>query len=143
MLGGTGPLVIAVPGMGDVRGEYRYLTPVLKAAGCRVVTVDLRGFGETSAKWSDYSAPAVGSDLLRLATHLGQTKAIFMGNSFVAGASRAGVAGSRVARSSKTGIIVRPSRIGCRFCWTMEDTVLAVVLGQPFSDDQAARPGRA
>jgi pimeloyl-ACP methyl ester carboxylesterase len=86
MLGGTGPLVIAVPGMGDVRGEYRYLTPVLKAAGCRVVTVDLRGFGETSAKWSDYSAPAVGSDLLRLATHLGQTKAIFMGNSFVAGA---------------------------------------------------------
>jgi pimeloyl-ACP methyl ester carboxylesterase len=85
--GGTGPLVIAVPGMGDLRGEYRYLTPVLKAAGFRVVTVDIRGFGETSATWSDYSAHAVGSDLLRLATHLGQTKAIFIGNSFAAGAS--------------------------------------------------------
>jgi hypothetical protein len=27
--GGTGPLVIAVPGMGDLRGEHSYLTPVL------------------------------------------------------------------------------------------------------------------
>jgi len=84
--GGTGPLVIAVPRMGDLRREYRYLTPVLKTAGYRVVTVDIRGFGETSAKWSDYSAHAVGSDLLRLATHLGQTKDIFIGNSFAAGA---------------------------------------------------------
>ncbi len=33
--GGPGPLVIAVPGMGDLRGEYRYLTPYLTAAGYR------------------------------------------------------------------------------------------------------------
>src|ERR1700730_12145447 len=60
--GGNGPLVIAVPGLGDVREEYRYLTPFLVAAGYRVVTVDVRGFGASSAKWSDYSAHAVGGD---------------------------------------------------------------------------------
>lgn len=39
--GGNGPLVIAVPGLGDVREEYRYLTPFLVAAGYRVVPVDV------------------------------------------------------------------------------------------------------
>src|SRR5580698_4067705 len=58
--GGPGTLVIAAPGMGDLRGEYRYLTPYLTAAGYRVVTVDVRGHGESSAVWDDYSARAVG-----------------------------------------------------------------------------------
>jgi pimeloyl-ACP methyl ester carboxylesterase len=85
--GGNGPLVIAVPGLGDVREEYRYLTPLLVAAGYRVVPVDVRGFGASSAKWSDYSAHAVGGDLLRVMDHLGQRKAILVGNSFAAGAA--------------------------------------------------------
>jgi pimeloyl-ACP methyl ester carboxylesterase len=85
--GGNGPLVIAVPGLGDVREEYRYLTPFLVATGYRVVTVDVRGFGASSAKWSDYSAHAVGGDLLRVMDHLGQRKTILAGNSFAAGAA--------------------------------------------------------
>jgi pimeloyl-ACP methyl ester carboxylesterase len=84
---GNGPLVIAVPGMGDVREEYRYLTPFLVAGGYRVVTVDVRGFGASTAKWSDNSAHAVGGDLLRVMDHLGQRKAILVGNSFAAGAA--------------------------------------------------------
>ena len=84
--GGSGPLVIAVPGMGDLRSEYRYLTPYLAAAGYRVVTVDVRGHGATSPRWDDYSAHAVGRDLLSLARHLGQERAILIGNSFSAGA---------------------------------------------------------
>lgn len=85
--GGPGPLVIAVPGMGDLRGEYRYLTPYLTAAGYRVVTVDIRGHGASSAQWNDYSAHAVGQDVLALMTQLGEDKAILIGNSFSAGSA--------------------------------------------------------
>ncbi len=60
--GGSGPLVLAIPGMGDLRSEYRALRPLLQQAGYRVVTMDVRGHGETSALWSDYSARAVGRD---------------------------------------------------------------------------------
>ena len=45
---GAGPLVICVPSMGDVRGEYRFLAPRLAQAGYRVVTMDVRGHGESS-----------------------------------------------------------------------------------------------
>lgn len=50
---GTGPLVIAVPGMGDLRSSYRFLTPKLAAAGYRVVSLDVRGHGESSVAWKD------------------------------------------------------------------------------------------
>ena len=40
---GEGPLVVLVPGMGDLRSTYRFLVPVLVAAGFSVVSVDLRG----------------------------------------------------------------------------------------------------
>ena len=85
--GGSGPLVIAVPGMGDLRREYRYLTPYLTSAGYRVATMDIRGHGATSPQWNDYSARAIGQDVLDLMTHLGQSKAIIVGNSFSAGAA--------------------------------------------------------
>lgn len=85
--GGPGPLLIAVPGMGDLRGQYRYLRPLLKAAGYRVVTMDVRGLGESSAQWADYSAHAVGNDVLALMTHLGAQSAVVVGNSFAAGSA--------------------------------------------------------
>ncbi|MBW4028892.1 MAG: alpha/beta hydrolase [Acidobacteria bacterium] len=85
--GGAGPLVVAVPGMGDVRSEYRYLTPYLSAAGYRVVTADLRGHGGSSTQWDEYSAHVVGQDVLALMTHLGRETAIIIGNSFTAGAA--------------------------------------------------------
>jgi pimeloyl-ACP methyl ester carboxylesterase len=85
--GGGGPLVVAIPGMGDLRGEYRHLRPVLEAAGQRVVTMDVRGHGESSAAWDDYSARAVGSDALALVRHLDAGPALILGNSFAAGAA--------------------------------------------------------
>ncbi len=80
--GGSGPLVIATPGLGDVRQEYRRLTPFLTKAGFRVATLDLRGFGGSSARWKDYSPQAIGSDILRLETVLGRPRAILIGNSY-------------------------------------------------------------
>jgi len=85
--GGSGPLVIAVPGMGDLRSEYRALRPLLQRAGYRVVTMDVRGFGESSAQWRDLSARAVGGDVLRLVEHLDAGPAVVLGNSFAAGSA--------------------------------------------------------
>lgn len=85
--GGSGPLLIAVPGMGDLRSEYRALRPALRQAGYRVVTMDVRGFGESSAQWRDLSARAVGGDVLRLVEHLDAGPAVVLGNSFAAGSA--------------------------------------------------------
>ena len=85
--GGDGPLILAIPGMGDLRSEYRKLRPILRKAGYRVVTMDVRGFGETSAQWDDYSAHAIGRDALALIDHLGAGSAVILGNSFAAGAA--------------------------------------------------------
>ena len=85
--GGNGPAILAIPGMGDLRSEYRFLTPSLQQAGYRVITMDARGFGETSAKWSDFSARAVGRDAVAVLKHLGAGPATIMGNSFAAGSA--------------------------------------------------------
>ncbi len=84
---GSGPLVLALPGMGDLRSEYRFLRPLLLQAGYRVVTMDVRGFGETSARWDDVSAHSVGGDAVKLVTHLDVGPAIILGNSFAAGSA--------------------------------------------------------
>jgi pimeloyl-ACP methyl ester carboxylesterase len=70
-----------------LRSEYRLLRPKLEASGYRVVTMDVRGFGETSAQWDDYSAHAVGQDALALIAHLDAGPAVILGNSFAAGSA--------------------------------------------------------
>jgi pimeloyl-ACP methyl ester carboxylesterase len=83
---GSGPLIIAVPGMGDLRSTYRHLTPVLVAAGFRVATMDLRGHGDSDTTFTDYDDPAAASDILALAAHLGGP-ALIIGNSMGAAAA--------------------------------------------------------
>lgn len=83
--GGNGPVVLAIPGMGDLRSEYRLIRPALQHAGYRVITMDARGFGETSANWNDFSARAVGRDAVAVLKHLDAGPATIMGNSFAAG----------------------------------------------------------
>lgn len=77
----------SIPGMGDLRSEYRHLRPALQQGGYRVVTMDARGFGETNAKWSDYSARAVGRDAVAVLKHLGVGHATILGNSYAAGSA--------------------------------------------------------
>ncbi|HZW02721.1 MAG TPA: alpha/beta hydrolase [Anaerolineaceae bacterium] len=84
---GSGPLVIAAPSMGDLRGEYRFLAPQLASAGYRVVSLDLRGHGETSVRWPDYSVAGLGQDLLDLVRALDAGPAILIGDSIAAGAA--------------------------------------------------------
>jgi pimeloyl-ACP methyl ester carboxylesterase len=84
---GSGALVICVPSLGDVRGEYRFLAPRLAQAGFRAVSMDVRGHGETSPIWPDYSVGAIGSDILSLIQHLDSGPAAIIGTSMAGGAA--------------------------------------------------------
>jgi pimeloyl-ACP methyl ester carboxylesterase len=85
--GGAGPLVICVPGLGDMRQQYRFLAPRLVAAGFRVVTMDLPGHGESSVDWPAYSPAIVGADIVAMVHHLGADKAFIVGNSMAGGSA--------------------------------------------------------
>ncbi|HET9110429.1 MAG TPA: alpha/beta hydrolase [Ktedonobacterales bacterium] len=82
---GAGQVVICVPGMGDIRAEYRFLTPQLLDAGYRVVTLDIRGHGESSVRWPEYSAAAVARDVIALARTLDSGPVVIVGTSLAAG----------------------------------------------------------
>jgi pimeloyl-ACP methyl ester carboxylesterase len=86
-LEGAGPLVIGVPGMGDLRSTYRATVPALVAAGYRVATMDLRGHGDSDATFEAYDSVAAGSDILALIRELGGGPAVVIGNSMGAGAA--------------------------------------------------------
>ena len=111
---GNGPLVVCVPSMGDVRGEYRFLAPQLVAAVYRVVTTDLRGLGESSTGWADYSVAGVGSDLIALISALDAGAAVIVGCSMAAGAAvwAAAEAPERVAGLVLVGPFVRGGTSG-------------------------------
>ena len=83
---GDGPLVICLPGMGDVRSVYRFLAQALAEAGFRIATMDLRGHGDSDATFDVYDDVAAGTDLISLAEHLGGP-AVLIGNSMGAGAA--------------------------------------------------------
>jgi pimeloyl-ACP methyl ester carboxylesterase len=127
--GGEGHLLLAIPGMGDLRSEYRFIGPMLRQAGYRVVTMDVRGFGESSAQWADYSAHAVGRDALTLLDHLGVSSAIILGNSFAAGAAlwAAHDAPARIHGVVLLGPIVRDQKLSL-----MTKLVLALGFAGPW-----------
>lgn len=84
---GTGPLVVCIPSLGDVRGEYRFMIPQLVSAGFRAVSMDVRGHGETSTEWTDYSVAGVGKDILALIRELKAGPAVIVGDSMGGGAA--------------------------------------------------------
>ncbi|CAM3305694.1 alpha/beta fold hydrolase [Occultella aeris] len=83
---GTGPLVIAVPGMGDLRSVYRDLEGPLVEAGYRLAVMDLRGHGDSDTTFRTHGDAATGADILALAEELGE-RAIVIGNSMSASAA--------------------------------------------------------
>jgi pimeloyl-ACP methyl ester carboxylesterase len=86
-LNGTGPLVVCVPSLGDVRAEYRFLSPRLVEAGYQVAVMDVRGHGETSTGWDDYSVTGIGADILALIRELDAGPAMIIGTSMGGGAA--------------------------------------------------------
>ena len=84
---GAGPLVAMLPGLGDLRQQFRRLAPAVGAAGMRALTLDLRGHGDSTIRWDDYGAEAVASDLIALLDEQGGERAVVVGNSFGAAAA--------------------------------------------------------
>ncbi|MBO4269708.1 alpha/beta fold hydrolase [Microbispora triticiradicis] len=108
---GEGPLVVLVPGMGDSRRAYRFLAPVLAAAGYRVAAMDLRGHGESSLGWGSYTRTDTANDIVALIEHLGGP-AVVVGHSFAGGAAT--IAAARrpelVGALVEIGPFTRPQR---------------------------------
>lgn len=83
---GTGPLVVLVPGMGDLRATYRFVAPILRDAGYRVAATDLRGHGDSDSTFATYSDTETSADVVALIEKLGGP-AIVVGNSMGAAAA--------------------------------------------------------
>src|SRR5574340_453993 len=84
---GEGPLVVCVPSLGDVRGQFRFLAPQLITAGYRVAVMDVRGHGESSTAWDDFSVAGIGADILALIRELEGGSAVVIGSSMASGAA--------------------------------------------------------
>jgi pimeloyl-ACP methyl ester carboxylesterase len=83
---GNGPLVVLVPGMGDLRSAYRFLAPALQDAGYRVAATDLRGHGDSDTSFASYGDVETAGDIVALIEVLGGP-AVVVGNSMGAGAA--------------------------------------------------------
>ncbi len=85
-IAGEGPLVVLVPGMGDLRAAYRFLAPELIAAGFRVASMDLRGHGDSDVTFASYGDVDTAGDIAALIDEL-NTPAVVIGNSMSAGSA--------------------------------------------------------
>ena len=83
---GSGPLVVLVPGMGDLRSTYRFLAPALVAEGYRVASMDLRGHGDSDTTFTTYGDEPTAGDIVALIEELGEP-AVIVGNSMGAGSA--------------------------------------------------------
>ena len=81
-----GPLVVLIPGMGDLRSTWRELTGPLVDAGHRVAVLDLRGHGDSDTTFGTHGDVVTGQDALALVEHLGGP-AVLVGNSMGAAAA--------------------------------------------------------
>lgn len=113
---GSGPLVVAVPGMGDLVSTWREQVAALVAAGYRVVLMDLPGHGASDTTFARYEDVAVGEHLVALLERLGE-RAVVMGNS---------MSGSAAIWAAAT----RP------------DLVAGLALTSPFGRDTSSPRGR-
>lgn len=92
-MAGEGPLLIAVPGLGDLRSSYEELSAALVAQGYRVAVMDLRGHGDSDVSFHEHGDVATAEDVLALAEKLG-APAVVLGNS-LGGAVAVWAAGER------------------------------------------------
>ena len=100
---GDGPLIVCLPSMLDLRSQFRFLRPRLLEAGYRVVTVDQRGMGDSSAAWPEYGSTPLAHDLMALLRHLDAGPALVYGCSNGAAPSAVQRSAQRLALSVQAG----------------------------------------
>ncbi len=126
---GSGPLVVLVPGMGDLRATFRFLAPALRDGGNRVASTDLRGHGESDTSFASYGDVETAGDIAALITELGGP-AVVVGNSMGAGAA-AIVAGEHpdlVAGLVLVGPFVRNPHVGA-----VQRILMRVAMARPWA----------
>ncbi|NBR28195.1 MAG: alpha/beta fold hydrolase, partial [Betaproteobacteria bacterium] len=77
---GSGEAIILLPGLGHDHTYYAKTVPLLSAFA-RVVTLDPRGLGQSTASKTGYSVEAWADDVVRLIEHLGAPRAHLVGSS--------------------------------------------------------------
>ncbi len=102
------PLIVCVPGMGDLRQVFRFNVGSLVAAGHRVATMDLRGQGDSDTTFDRFEDFAAAGDVIALIEHLGGPALVY-GNSMSSAASviAAGQRPDLVAGLVLTGAFIR------------------------------------
>jgi pimeloyl-ACP methyl ester carboxylesterase len=78
---GAGPAVLLIHGFPLCRRMWRFQVELLAEAGYRVITPDLRGFGESEATDGPYSMTLFADDVVGLMDHLGVENAVVGGMS--------------------------------------------------------------
>ena len=87
---GRGPLVLLLHGFPDTAHTWDEVRPALAAAGYRAVAPFMRGYAPTAqAPGGDYSATALGRDVLALIDALGERSAFVIGHDWGAFATYA------------------------------------------------------
>lgn len=76
------PAIVCIPGMGDLRSQYRHLRPYLVQCGLRVITFDVRGFGDSAPRFLCHAARAVAKDAMSILDLLRIEQAFFVGHAF-------------------------------------------------------------
>jgi len=126
---GTGPLVVLVPGMGDLRIGYRYLAPNLINSGFRAACTDLRGHGDSDPTFPSYGDVETAGDIIALIEELGGP-AFVVGNSMAAGAATLAAADrpDLVAGLVLLGPFVRNGKTS-----TVQRILLRVAMARPWA----------
>lgn len=111
---GNGQPIVCFGSMGDLRQMFRFTRERLAKAGFRVITMDLRGLGESSAFWPDYTIPSMGEDVLKLIEYLKLKNVIIVGESISASSAvwAAGEKPEYFAGVVVTGPFMRVIKVG-------------------------------
>jgi pimeloyl-ACP methyl ester carboxylesterase len=128
-VGGDGPLVVLVPGMGDLRAAYRFLAPALQNAGYRVACTDLRGHGDSDTTFSSYGDVETAGDVLALIEQLGGP-AIIVGNSMGAGA---GVLAAAMQPDLVRGLVLLGPFVRNGKTSAMQRVLLRIAMARPWA----------
>ena len=83
---GAGPLVVAVPGMGDLRAVYDGLALDLVGSGFRVIVLDVRGHGDSDVTFREYGDDVTAADIVALLESVDEP-AVLLGTSFAGSAA--------------------------------------------------------
>ncbi|XP_055283246.1 bifunctional epoxide hydrolase 2 [Moschus berezovskii] len=79
---GSGPVVCLCHGFPESWFSWRYQIPALAQAGFRVLAVDMKGYGESSAppEIEEYSLKVLSEDMITFLDKLGISQAVFIGH---------------------------------------------------------------